>query len=538
MDKADTQEVYKFELPIRPWVPKWLGVVTMFVVLLSVIILNGTYIGSSMDLSGALGTQTEDVMMAFYASTVGMIVGNPMAHKVRAVTTSKTIFLFNLASQVIFSLICALTGSMMIIAVCSFFMGILKAALITEFIMLMMTFLSPHKIRSEYYSYFYPMVFGGGQLAMILTAEMAYNYKWQYTYYFVIILLLIAMAFVILFFRKAERPVEFPFKDVNFRSILLIGTAYMFLIYVLIYGRTLDWFSTPAMRFCAVAAVIFAALFFVHQRDLKKPYIYIYPLRQWKPLLGYLFMFICMFFSTTTTVVNIYVNNILGLDSVHSNALCLWLLPGFALAGLICFWWFRWQRWRFRYLIGAAMFCYSAYFGIIYFNIHPGGLYSTLYLPMFFRGLGMMTLVIAFGVFTAEDMPREYLISNTFYMVSVRSLIAPVAAYSLFSNLIYRLQMRGMERLCLNMTLTHPEAAADFSQRLGGSMAGHGYADAFNLATSGLYNQLYQQSLLLSMKTVFGYLLIASLLVGVISCFIPFHKTVKVPVVKAWGDMG
>ena len=536
--KGEARGIDKVELPTRPWVPKWLGVVTMFVVLLSVILLNGTYIGSSLDLSGELGTQTEDVMMAFYASTVGMIVGNPMTHKVRKVTTSKTIFLFNLAMQAVFCMICAHTGSMLIITICSFIMGIMKVALTTEFIMIMMWFFSPEKVRSEWYAYFYPMVCGGGQLSMILTAEMAYNYRWQYTYYFVMGLLLVAMVFVILFFRKAERPVEFPFKDVNFRSILTIGVSYMLIIYVLIYGKTLDWFSSPVLRVCAVAAVVLGAAFLVHQRDLKQPYIYLYPLRQWKPLLGYLFMFICMGFSTTTTVVNIYVNNILGLDSIHSNALCLWLLPGFVVGGIISFWWFRLQRWRFRYLIGAAMFCYAIYFGIIYFNIHPEGRYETLFLPMFFRGLAMMILVIAFGVFTAEDMPQKYLISNTFYMVTIRSLIAPVAAYSLYSNLIYRLQMRGMERLCVNMTLTDPTAAAEYAQKLSGAMSGHGYADAVNIATSGLYNELYQQALLLSMKTMFGYLLIAAVVIGVVSCFIPFHKTIRVPIVRAWVDMG
>ena len=42
---------------------------------------------------------------------------------------------------------------------------------------------------------------------------------------------------------------------------------------------------------------------------------------------------------------------------------------------------------------------------------------------------------------------------------------------------------------------------------------------------------------LLGIKTVIGYLLIAALVIAVVSAFIPFHKTLKVAVVKTGDDM-
>lgn len=66
---------------------------------------------------------------------------------------------------------------------------------------------------------------------------------------------------------------------------------------------------------------------------------------------------------------------------------------------------------------------------------------------------------------------------------------------------------------------------------------GHGISEATQIATNGLYNTLQTQSLLLGLKTIIGYMLIASLIIAVASRFIPFHKTVKVAIVKAGEDM-
>lgn len=61
--------------------------------------------------------------------------------------------------------------------------------------------------------------------------------------------------------------------------------------------------------------------------------------------------------------------------------------------------------------------------------------------------------------------------------------------------------------------------------------------EASQLAANNFYSTLQQQSLLLGIKIVIGYLLIAALVIAVISAFIPFHKTLKVAVVKTGDDM-
>ena len=57
------------------------------------------------------------------------------------------------------------------------------------------------------------------------------------------------------------------------------------------------------------------------------------------------------------------------------------------------------------------------------------------------------------------------------------------------------------------------------------------------LATNTLYATLQQQSMLLALKHMLGWLVVATLVIAVVSRFIPFHKTIRVPVIRTGEDM-
>ena len=149
-------------VPIRPWVPRWLGIVTAFTVMLPIILINGAYTGTITEVSGTLGVLSEDISMAYYATSAGMAVAYPLIPKVRPVVTTKTILLIDLLLQVILSFICAQVNQMDIIIVCSFFIGFLKGFAMLEIILMIRPLFSPQNVRSEFYAYFYPIVFSAG----------------------------------------------------------------------------------------------------------------------------------------------------------------------------------------------------------------------------------------------------------------------------------------------------------------------------------------------------------------------------------------
>ena len=279
-------------------------------------------------------------------------------------------------------------------------------------------------------------------------------------------------------------------------------------------------------------------MFIWYQSHSEKPYVSLAPLFQAKAIVGYLYMMLVMFFSTSTTLLTNYLTIILKVDTTHTYSLYIYLLPGYIVGAFICFWWFRWQRWRFRFLIAGGMSCFVIFFGILYFGISPNSTYEMLYLPLFFRGLGMLTLIIAFALFAVEDLNPKFLLSNAFFLIIFRSVLTPIMATSFYSNVLYRLEQKYMYSLSETITTADPLAASRYSQSLNNALAqGHGNAEAAQLATNSLYTTLQQQSLLLALKEILGYLLVISIIIAVVSRFIPFHKTLRVTFKRTGDDM-
>lgn len=296
--------------------------------------------------------------------------------------------------------------------------------------------------------------------------------------------------------------------------------------------------ASPRICLYIALAPMLIAFFIWLQYHSRTPYVNLAPLYQPKAIVGYLYMMLVMFFSTSTTLLTNYMTSILQVDATRTYVLYIYLLPGYALGAFICFWWFRWQRWRFRFLIAGGMSCFALFFGMLYFGISPDSTYEMLFFPIFIRGLGMLTLIIAFALFAVEELNPKYFPSNAFFLILFRSVLAPVMATSFYSNLLYRLQQHYVHTLSENFSLVDPLAAARYNQALSSYMAqGHGYSEAAQMAVTSLNSILQQQALLLALKEILGWLFVVSLVIAVISRFIPFHKTIRVRYAKAGDDM-
>ena len=204
--------------------------------------VNGSYTGSMLEVSNTLGTNTEDITMGYYATSAGFAIGYPIVPKVLSAIPEKMMLVVNLALQFLLSWVCARSQNVDILIVASFVIGFLKGFMMLWFIRMARFIFSPKDVRSEFYSYFFPLAFGFGQLSMVLTAELAYHYNWKYMYYFMMILMLISILTVIVcyivigpillaFFIWLQKTAEKPFVSLAplYQPKAVVGYFYMML---------------------------------------------------------------------------------------------------------------------------------------------------------------------------------------------------------------------------------------------------------------------------------------------------------------------
>ena len=552
---------YPKNYPFYNWVPKPIGIIILFMFFLPILTVGGTYSASGTEMMSGLGIISEHIQFANFATSIGMAAFCPFLYRLVCIRREKMMCIVGFSLMYIFSYICAKTDSIFLLALCSLFMGFLRMVLMMVNLFTLIKYagnveatekitpgnepttgegwdkLDIERSAAQPAIYLFFMVLG--QLGTSLTAWLTYEYEWQYVYYFMmgLLLLCILITFVTMPYHKYATR-RFPINLKQFGNASIFCITLTCITYVLTYGKVLDWMSSPKICIYIVLAPMLIAFFVWYQYHAERPYVNLAPLYQPKAIVGYLYMMLVMFFSTSTTLLTNFLTTILRVDSSHTYSLYVWLLPGYLLGAFICFWWFRWQRWRFRFLIAGGMACFAFFFGYLYFFLSPDTTYEMLYLPIFIRGLGMLTLIIAFALFVVEDLNPKFLLMNAFFLITFRSVLAPIMATSFYSNTLYRLEQKYMHSLVETVTMADPLAASRYGESFGAALAGgHSYGDAVQMATYSLNTTLQQQALLLSLKEMLGVLFVVALVIAVISRFIPFHKTLRVTFARTGDDM-
>ena len=116
----------ELEIPIRPWVPDIVGIITVFIIIMPIAMLNGTYTGSMVEVSNTLGVYTEDITIGYYAASAGMAVSYPIVPKILNAFSSKSLLLADLTLQFFLSWFCARQSNIEFLIISSFIIGFLK----------------------------------------------------------------------------------------------------------------------------------------------------------------------------------------------------------------------------------------------------------------------------------------------------------------------------------------------------------------------------------------------------------------------------
>jgi len=521
--------------PFRDWVPVWLKAVVGVIILVPIMLANGAYTGSNIDISGFLGVLSEDINIAYYAASAGMAIGYLVTPKVRPVATVKTVLLIAIVGQIILSVICAETNYMEIITVCSFLIGYLKTFSLVEVFAILMPIFSPSNTRNEFYAKYFPISLACGQLSLVVTAELAYIYRWQYMYYFMIALLLFSIIVVLITMKYARKLDRIPFKDIDWISLFLVSVCYMSIIYFATYGKTKDWLASKSIVTAIVLSVVTGWLFFRRQFS-ENPCVDLSVLKNRSSAVTYTLAFLLMFFMSFSILVSSYTTSVLQLDNTHVNGLYFFMIPGFVVGGFISYYFFI-KEIRMAWLIFLGFACLTISIALLYFQVTPGGLYEDLYLLMFLRGVGMHVLFLSFSVYGIAGLSPKQVTYNGFFIVSSRSALAPAVGSAILTNWLYVLQQKNITLLSAGVDSQNVMAMSQFATSTKAALAqGWSIENAHQLATNALYRQVQIQSTIVSIKTISGWMLIFGIIL-LIGILLYFFRFTPVKLIKMGKDM-
>ena len=533
--------------PFYNWVPKPLGIIFLIILFIPIMTISGVYSVNSSEMIGGLGIQSEHISFVGFVTSVGMAAFSPFFYDLVCLRRQKMMSVVGFSILFALSYVCAKTDSIFLLAVCSLIMGFVRQTLLmtTLFTLIKYGFrieatknltpgneptteegwdkLDTEKTTSMPTIYFFFMILG--QMGTWLTAYLAYAYEWQYVYYFMMAAMLVAIVISMVAMPYHKYPMKkFPINFSKFGNVVVFSMMCCSFIFIMVYGKALDWYSHPYIRMATIVCVVFTLLFVYLERTRRSPYFLLSTLKLRSVQGGILLFLGLMIFNSSAMFVNVFVSVGMKIDNWQNATLGNWVLVGYFLGlvmAVICSAKGFHLKWLFS--LGFLLIGLSALY--MYFEVQDAGMYERMKWPIIIRATGMMLLYALTAVYANQRMPYRYMSTWVCIMLTVRMIIGPGIGSALYSNVLQERQQHYVTRFSQDFDRMESKTVADYQRTVQGMMyQGKSETEAQQMAAMSLKGKVQVQATLTAIKEMAGWTFYGCLICAGVVLLVPWRK--------------
>ena len=280
----------KENYPFYDWMPKPLGCLVLFLMFFPVTFSGGAYMNNLAEMAGGMGVQNEGIQMASYATSIGMALFAPFMAGFMTVRRVKHVFMRAMLLLLALNAVIATTDNVVVTIAACLFIGFFRVMLMMNITFTLVKYgmgidaLSQFVLteepsqddrekaehaRSWQMAGYYGVMLMIAQLGNVLTAYYAWHATWRHVYYVVMVMLLVALILVKFTMPNEEKSVAYQWEWKKIPVVVCLGVMMVSLCYVLVCGKTLDWFSSPHIVYTtAIFLVSTAGYFFLSTNHL------------------------------------------------------------------------------------------------------------------------------------------------------------------------------------------------------------------------------------------------------------------------------
>ena len=537
----------KTSFPFYSWIPRPIGAIILLLLFVPLFFSGGTYLSNINEMAGSIGTLTEDFQFLSLCASIGMSMVFPSMLPYLQARNVKHVYLGGYTLLALLNGVCAVTQSLPLLMVCCFLIGFIRVALVlnTTFIIapyllgiqtLDMFLHEPATPEEAYkndlartilmpvlYCYILCIV----QFSNYASAWVAHEFSWEYTYLLVIAMMLVAMLLVS--FTLCPAPTHryhLPWRLLP--DAILLAVAMGALCYIMIFGKTYNWFDNTSIciAFAAMLACGGAFLWLsVSVRHVTLLELGIFRYRYTWYSIG--IFVLLMLINSSTLFVTTYLKLSTNSGNLESAAVSCWAILGCVAVlvfTLVCV--MKGIHFRYIYACGfLLMLCANLY---MYFHYQTMGVNSHTIPPTLLHYTGMLILYSVTCAFAMKHLPIRYFATWLFLMVAVRNVVAPAIGTSVYGNWLQERQQHYITRLAQDISNDNPQSSAMFAQVAHlGQLQGKDGIEASRLASTMMKSQVSLQATLVAMKDITGSTIWICLGSAITVLLIPYHKKEK-----------
>ena len=468
----------------------WLFIFFVLIVQFS----GGVYLAAASDMVGTTALMQEDILMAGYASLIGMSINFAVMFRIKFRFSTRTQLLAAGAVLLAANLICAHTSSVPVLVVTCLVAGWFRMQATLACNSTIQLWLTPVRDMAVFFCYVYIIVDSVIQLSGIATIYTTFFTQWEYMQWTMTGLLALMMMLVMLLLKPMRGPMFIPLLGIDWIGGVLWGGFMMCFTFICVYGNFYDWWDAAEIRGAALIGLVCMAINLWRATFLHHPYITFRAMRNRNVVRAtgvYLVFFTLL--ATEHVFEHTYAANILGFDETNLIDLNWYVLVGIVAGCGFTYVTFALRKWRYKTMTAIGFALAAIYLAYFYFLIDYGVEKEMLFIPLFFRGAASVIISIVFLTSIVQSgLPFQVfpqaLTINGFTGAVMGATLGP----AIVGELLRHTMAKNAVLLGAGLTDFNPAAA--------------------HIPLGQLYGMVQTQALVVSMKEIYGWLLILALL--------------------------
>jgi MFS family permease len=499
------------------YIPRWVGDVSIFILLLSQTFVSGISPYSSGYMVSIIGDEYDNVRLAAYASSIGLMTMLPLYYRLRQLFRRKHLWLYGLFIELLLCLqMTQLHGGIATI-VLSFMMGMVRCVCLIDGIGVLMRRFNSGNSRGLFYGLYYPVSYTGGQLYGFLSAIIILNYGWRYTYYASVFAIVLSILIVFFCMHPLRQMRKVPLYQFDWRGLFCFTTFAFALTYICVNGERLDWFHSLKINVAAIASIIFFCLFIWRISVAKRPFLNLKILKMYPQVaIGISFMFVMYFLYNTTSLLSSFMEHVLGFDARLDALTNLYMIPAFLIA--IPFTGYLLHK---GFSVRLILFISFSLFALYYFSasklFSSGGEVKYFLLPQLLKGAAYGATITTLSYYASANVDRAFNGDRAFFSMATRYVIAAPVTISFYENILRHREALHYANLAQNFQ-TGNYRTMNYLNQLQHIFINKNYdtAHAKAAATALATANVHKHSVYLATQDIYQWLMIAACALAVI----------------------
>ena len=482
-----------FDIPDVPnFIPRrlkpWLFIFFVLIIQFS----GGVYLAAASDMVGTTALMQEDILMAGYASLIGLAINFAVMFRIKFRFSNRAQLLASGAVLIAANLICAHTQSPAVLVATCFVAGWFRMQATLACNSTIQLWLTPTRDMAVFFCYVYLIVDSVIQLCGIATVYTAFNLEWVYMHRLMIGMLALMIIMVLILVRPVRGPMFIPLLGIDWIGAVLWAGFMMCFTFICVYGNFYDWWDAAEIRQATVLGVLCLGINLWRATFLHHPYISFLAMRNRNVIRAtviYLVFFTLM--ATEHVFEHSYAAEILGFDETNLIDLNWYVFAGILAGCGFTYVTFALRKWRYKTMTAIAFALAAIYLAYFYFLIDYGVEKEMLFVPLFVRGAASVIISIVY----------------------LTSIVQSGLSFQVFPQ---ALTINGFTGAVMGATFG-PAVIGEFLRHtlaknaslLGAPLTDFN-SDAAAMPLGHLYGLVMKQALVVSMKEIYGWLLIAA----------------------------